>query len=452
MSQFISIQVGQCGNQIGSVFWPLALHEYGIQTTNTGINLLKTQRNHIKNINDLSNAFDSFFVIPDNSPKDLCFKSMNDLRKAKVKARAILIDMEDSVIGEMRRGPVRDLFDQTCIVTNYPGSANNWAVGYYTHGTEYYDKLEDNIRRMAEKCSRLHGFLTMHSLGGGTGSGLGTAVLKLLADNYPTIDRLVSCVYPIVMQDVVTAPYNVLLATRELIDYATCVFPIENEALIDICNAQLRKKENMDQINYNISCKPFQDMNSIIANILLHLTSGSRFPGNLNMDMNEIATNLVPYPKLHYIFSSVSPVTLSASTTCNIQGRKLIDEIFINAWSRNNQSIKLDPLQTGSMILSAAHIARGNCSVNDLKRNIEKFRKKVTFAEWGTEAMKVGLCSVPPAGHSTSLLCLLNSSSMTSLFENIIKQFTRLYKRKAHVYHYTQVRGFEETHFIDCKE
>lgn len=42
---------------------------------------------------------------------------------------------------------------------------------------------------MAEKCSRLHGFLTMHSLGGGTGSGLGTAVLKLLADNYPTVDR-----------------------------------------------------------------------------------------------------------------------------------------------------------------------------------------------------------------------------------------------------------------------
>lgn len=42
------------------------------------------------------------------------------------------------------------------------------------------------------------------------------------------------------------------------------------------------------------------------------------------MDMNEIATNLVPYPKLHYIFSSVSPVTLSASTTCNIQGRKYV--------------------------------------------------------------------------------------------------------------------------------
>ncbi|XP_068984403.1 tubulin epsilon chain-like isoform X3 [Bombus flavifrons] len=360
--------------------------------------------------------------------------------------------MEDSVIGGLRRGPVRDLFDQTSVVTNYPGSANNWAVGYHTYGTEYHDKLEDTIRRMAEECSRLHGFLIMHSLGGGTGSGLGTAVLKLLANNYPTVDRLVSCVYPIVMQDVVTAPYNVLLSTRELIDYATCVFPIENESLLNICNAQLKIKSNTDQINYNVSCKPFQDMNSIVANMLLHLTSGSRFPGNLNMDMNEIATNLVPYPQLHYIFSSVSPLALSAPTMCNMRETKLIDEIFTNAWSRNNQLIKIDPLQSGSMILSAAHIARGNCPVNDLKRNIERFRKKVTFTEWSNEAMKVGLCSVPPAGHSTSLLSLLNSSSMISLFENIIEQFTKLYRRKAHVYHYTQVCGFEETHFIDSKE
>ncbi|KAK9299410.1 hypothetical protein QLX08_007574 [Tetragonisca angustula] len=451
MSQFISLQVGQCGNQIGSAFWPLALHEYGVQTTNTGINLLKTQRDHVKNIGDLSDAFDSFFVVPDNS-HDLCFKSITDLKRAKVKARTILIDMEDSVVEGLRKGPVRDLFDQACVVTNYPGSANNWAVGYHTYGTEYQEKLEDTIRHMVEKCSRLHGFLLMHSVGGGTGSGLGTAVLKLLADNYPTIDRLVSCIYPIVMQDVVTAPYNVLLSTRELIDYATCVFPIENESLLDICNAQLKVKGNTEQINYNVSCKPFQDMNSIVANMLLHLTSGSRFPGNLNMDMNEIATNLVPYPKLHYIFSSISPLTLSAPTMYSVSGTKLIDEIFINAWSRNNQLIKIDPLQSGSMILSAAHVARGNCSVNDLKRNIERFRKKVTFTDWSNEAMKVGLCSVPPAGHSTSLLCLLNSSSMISLFKNVVEQFTRLYRRKAHVYHYTQVRGFEETHFIDCKE
>ena len=74
------------------------------------------------------------------------------------------------------------------------------------------------------------------------------------------------------MQDVVTAPYNALLATQELIEYATCVFPVENQSLLDICNAQLNRKENTDQIKYNVSCRPFQDMNSIVVDMLLHLT------------------------------------------------------------------------------------------------------------------------------------------------------------------------------------
>lgn len=85
--------------------------------------------------------------------------------------------------------------------------------------------------------------------------------------------RFVSCVYPANTQDVVTAPYNVLLATRELIEHATCVFPAENRALQEMCNAYMNSSsKNVDQAKYNASCLPFQDMNSIIVNMLLHLT------------------------------------------------------------------------------------------------------------------------------------------------------------------------------------
>ncbi|XP_020281663.1 tubulin epsilon chain-like isoform X2 [Pseudomyrmex gracilis] len=451
MSEFVTIQVGQCGNQIGSAFWPLALHEYGIQTKTGGVHLLKVQRNHIKHISDLSDAFHSFFQIPDKA-KNLHFQNVADLNKSKVKARAVLVDMEDSVVSRFKQGPLRQLFDQTCIVTNYPGSGNNWAIGYHDHGKEYHDRIEESIRRVVERCDRLHGFLLMHSLGGGTGSGLGTAILKLLKDNYPHVERIVSCVYPANMQDTITAPYNTLLATQELIEHATCVFPVENKALLDICNAQLNKRENISQVNYNVSCKAFQDMNSIIVNMLLHLTSGSRFPGSLNMDMNEVAANLVPYPKLHYIFSSISPITLSAPNICTMRETKLQDELFTSAWSRNNQLIKLDPLQSTSVILAAAHIARGNTTLTDMKRNIERFQKKSKFTSWSRDCMKIGLCSVPPAGHSSSLLCLLNSSTMSSLFKDVVQEFSKLYRKKAHVHHYTKVCGFEETHFIESKE
>lgn len=429
MSQFITVQVGQCGNQIGSAFWPLALHEYGIQTTSGGVNLLKVQRNHVKHIGDLSDAFPSFFEVPVNTD-NFHFQNVADLNKAKVKARAVLIDMEDSVVSRFKQGPLRQLFDQTCIVTNYPGSGNNWAIGYHVHGREYHDRIEESIRHVVEKCDRLHGFLLMHSLGGGTGSGLGTATLKLLKDYYSHVERIVSCVYPANIQDTITAPYNTLLATQELIEHATCVFPVENKALLDICNSQMNKRENTNQMNYNASCKPFHDMNSIIANMLLHLTSGSRFPGSLNMDMNEVATNLVPYPRLHYIFSSISPMTLSAPNMCTMQETKLQDELFTNVWSRNNQLIKLDPLKSTSVVLAAAHIARGNTTLTDVKRNIERFQNKSKFTSWSRDCMKIGLCSIPPAGHSSSLLCLLNSSAMSLLFKDIIQEFSKLYKRK----------------------
>ncbi|KAF7396149.1 hypothetical protein HZH66_007011 [Vespula vulgaris] len=421
MSQFITIQVGQCGNQIGSAFWPLALHEYGIQIKNRFVDLLKIQRDHIRNIDALWDGFYSFFHVPGNTD-NLCFKTIAELNAAKVKARlslkAVLIDMEDSVVARFQHGPLRELFNRTCTVTNYPGSANNWATGYYTHGTEYHDRIEEVIRQSVELCDYLGGFLLLHSVAGGTGSGLGTATLKMLSDSYPHVDRLVSCIYPAGMEDVITGPYNTLLATRELIEHATCVFPAENNALLKMCETQIRNSDNMDQANFNALCLPFQDMNSIIVNMLLHLTSGSRFPGNLNIDISDLATNLVPYKRMHYIFSNVRPIALTAPKFFATNSSKLQDMLFTNALSRNNQLTKVHPLQPGSVVLSAAYIGRGQFSITGMKRNIERY----------------------------------NFVTISLMFTNLIEQFTKLYRRKAHVHHYSQVSGFENSQFLDCKE
>ena len=37
-------------------------------------------------------------------------------------------------------------------------------------------------------------------------------------------------------------------------------------------------------------------------------SSASRFEGDLNVDLNEITMNLVPYPRLHYLVSAISPL------------------------------------------------------------------------------------------------------------------------------------------------
>ena len=63
----------------------------------------------------------------------------------------------------------------------------------------------------------------------GTGSGVGTFILNLLEDEYPDVYRFVTAVYPSLDDDVITSPYNSVLAMRQLTDHADCVLPIENQ-------------------------------------------------------------------------------------------------------------------------------------------------------------------------------------------------------------------------------
>ncbi|XP_049811882.1 tubulin epsilon chain-like isoform X2 [Schistocerca nitens] len=366
MSEFIIVQVGQCGNQIGNEFWPLVLQEHGIHWKNQRISTQKLQKSKQM---ELSKALHSFFSIPKSSTEST-YKTVADLERGNVKARALCIDMEDSVVANYRNGPLRNIFDKACLLTNYPGSGNNWAEGNLSHGRRYASKIENLLRKSAESCDQLHGFLLLFSVGGGTGSGLGSSLLPLLSDIFPDVHRLVTCVYPAGNDDVITAPYNAALATQQLTDHADCVFPVGNKALIDICS-RMRRSRDEEVVRRIVRSKPFQDMNHIIVHMLLNLTSGARFPGTLNVDMGDIPTNMVPFPGLHYISSAISPL--------------------------------------GALL---------------------RYQKKIKVAPWSEDAIKTGLCSVPPAYCPSSVLGLYNTSSMTDLFENVLTQFKKLYSRK----------------------
>ncbi|XP_047114711.1 tubulin epsilon chain-like isoform X1 [Schistocerca piceifrons] len=413
MSEFIIVQVGQCGNQIGNEFWPLVLQEHGIHWKNQKISTQKLQKSKQM---ELSKALHSFFSVPKSSTEST-YKTVADLERGKVKARALCIDMEDSVVANYRNGPLCNIFDKACLLTNYPGSGNNWAEGNLSHGRRYASKIENLLRKSAESCDQLHGFLLLFSVGGGTGSGLGSSLLPLLSDIFPDVHRLVTCVYPAGNDDVITAPYNAALATQQLTDHADCVFPVGNKALIDICS-RMRRSRDEEVVRRIVRSKPFQDMNHIIVHMLLNLTSGARFPGTLNVDMGDIPTNMVPFPGLHYISSAISPLGALL--------RK--EELFPAVWSRDNQLINVDPVS--GVTMASLLVARGAVSLVEMRSNIDRYQKKIKVAPWSEDAIKTGLCSVPPAYCPSSVLGLYNTSSMTDLFENVLTQFKKLYSRK----------------------
>ena len=52
--------------------------------------------------------------------------------------------------------------------------------------------------------------------------------MREMADLYPSVFRFSTCVFPSEDDDVVTSPYNSMLALNVLIEHADCVLPVDN--------------------------------------------------------------------------------------------------------------------------------------------------------------------------------------------------------------------------------
>lgn len=90
----------------------------------------------------------------------------------------------------VRAGPFGQLFRPDNFVFGQSGAGNNWAKGHYTEGAELVDSVLDVVRKEAESCDSLQGFQLTHSLGGGTGSGMGTLMISKIREEYP--DRIMN--------------------------------------------------------------------------------------------------------------------------------------------------------------------------------------------------------------------------------------------------------------------
>ncbi|KAK6167915.1 hypothetical protein SNE40_021839 [Patella caerulea] len=257
---------------------------------------------------------------------------------------------------------------------------------------------------------------------------------------------------------------------RQLTEKADCVLPIENQALVDIVNkishaipsTKTGKKVFTSTVSNSIKPdsaitniegaiskdeKPFDAMNNIVANLLLNMTSSARFEGSLNVDLNEITMNLVPFPRLHYLVASQSPLYVFKDV--HLPPRRL-DQMFTDAFSREHQLLKADPKH--SLYLACSLMVRGNVEMSDIRRNIDRLKSNLKFIHWNQEGWKTGLCNVAPVGQPYSLLTMANNTCVCESFTNLKDRFVKLYKRKAHIHHYTSVEGMEVGDFTASLE
>ena len=128
MREIISLHVGQAGVQIGNSCWELYCLEHGLNPDGT-IGASMDNKN-----------LSTFF---------------SETGGGKFVPRSVFIDLETSVIDQVRTGKYRQLFHPEQMISGKEDAANNYARGHYTIGKELVDKVLDRIRKLSDACSGL---------------------------------------------------------------------------------------------------------------------------------------------------------------------------------------------------------------------------------------------------------------------------------------------------------
>merc|ERR1711968_177494 len=278
--------------------------------------------------------------------------------------RAILMDLEPGTMDSVRSGPYGQLFRPDNFVFGQSGAGNNWAKGHYTEGAELIDSVLDVVRKEAESCDCLQGFQLCHSLGGGTGAGMGTLLISKIREEYPDRMMLTFSVVPSPkVSDTVVEPYNCTLSVHQLVENSDESVLIDNEALYDICFRTLK-----------LTTPTYGDLNHLVCACMSGITTCIRFPGQLNSDLRKLAENLMcASDPRHGRYLTCSALFRGRMST------KEVDEQMLNVQNKNSSY----------------------------------------FVEWIPNNIKSSVCDIPPKGLKMASIFIGNSTAIQELWKRV---------------------------------
>lgn len=154
--------------------------------------------------------------------------------------------------------------------------------------------MRAGVRRLVEASDSPSHFLTLSSLGGGSGSGIGSAVLERLRDTYPARYLAALAVSPASTGDSPCQALNCALAGSVIQEHADCALLVHNSTLLTSLAA----------------CTPgapptTRSLNAHIANAL----AGILLPGGWGCQaLADVVTYAAPDPALKFAELHAAPV------------------------------------------------------------------------------------------------------------------------------------------------
>ncbi|KAI6888844.1 Tubulin gamma [Hortaea werneckii] len=419
--EIITVQAGQCGNSVGSQFWQQLCQEHGID----------------------ANGNLQPYATEGGDRKDVFFYQSDDTRYIP---RAILLDLEPRVIHGIQTGGHGKIYNPENIYVHKEGTGagNNWAAGYATAGV-VEEELMEMLDREADGSDSLEGFMLLHSIAGGTGSGLGSFLLERMNDRFPKKLIQTYSVFPDTTNagDVVVQPYNSLLALRRLTQNADSVVVLDNGALARIAADTLHVQE-----------PSFQQTNQLVSTVMSASTTTLRYPGYMHNDLVGIVASLIPTPRCHFLQTSYTPFTGDNVDAAKTVRKTTVLDVMRRLLQPKNQMVSTKPGKN-SCYISILNIIMGEADPTDVHKSLLRIRERqlASFIPWGPASIQVALTRTSPylsPPYTTrppprvSGLMLANHTGISTLFKRIMLQYDRLRKRNAFLEQYKREEPFRD--------
>ncbi|KAF6167148.1 hypothetical protein GIB67_029786 [Kingdonia uniflora] len=176
-----------------------------------------------------------------------------------------------------------------------------------------------------------------------------------------------------------------------------------------------------------LNAPQYINLNRLVSQVISTLTTSLRFDGALNVDVAEFQTNLVPYPRIHFMLSSYAPV-ISAEKVYHEQ--LSVDEITNSAFEPSPMMAKCDPRH--GKYMACCLMYRGDVVPQGCERCSSNHQDQTNYPVCGLVSNWVQMC-------------------VAEVFSRIDHKFDLMYVKRAFVHWYVG-EGMEEGEFSEARE
>lgn len=398
----LTLQIGQCGNQLGFEFFNVLAQDIGVGEP-------ETRRDNEYH----SESADRFFAVDP---------------QGGLLASAVLVDTERKAVGRVLKDACNsDKWHYTsgAAYTSAQGAGNNWALGYFEHAEKGMDEICNLVRSHAERQDWLEGFLPIFSLGGGTGSGLGTKLTEALRDDYPNTPVVTAVVWPFNSGEVAVQAYNVLLSLARLQDSADALLVLSNDSLHRVVTQR-----------WALRSASLVEMNALAARHLACLLQPSRATYGPSKCLGDVASDLGCFGSLKQVSLlqvPQEPPAMAAFSCSSWQGLVRALGKMQRCHSATDEAMGAENRPPACVASLAVARGEGLSALNAT----DLAPRRAPFVEEGRE-FNVWMNPHKFLGSARTLLLASNSDACVPQLDLLVSRAWCRFTEAAYLHHYTQ--------------